>query len=86
VKAKTPPVFDSVAAGQVCRQSQLLPARLGVTGPVAREIPNTMRRIDPNLPVEDLMTAPQQVADTPTDRMISTMAAAFGARDARRIA
>ena len=45
-----------------------------------------MRRIDPNLPVEDLMTAPQQVADTPTDRMISTMAAAFGARDARRIA
>ena len=43
-----------------------------------REIPNTMRRIDPNLPLDGLMPVPQQVADnTYMDRMISTMAAAF---------
>jgi len=79
VKDPTPPVFvipwrqdKYVGSLNYYVRGSVSPAQL------LREIPNTMRRIDPNLPVEDLMTVPQQVADnTYMDRMISTMAAAF---------
>jgi ABC-type antimicrobial peptide transport system permease subunit len=43
-----------------------------------RAIRGTMHEIDPNLPVEDLKTMPQQVHENVfLDRMISTMSAAF---------
>jgi predicted permease len=43
-----------------------------------RAIPATMARLDPNLPVVELKTLPQQVQDNVyLDRMISTLAGAF---------
>jgi len=43
-----------------------------------RSIPSVMARLDPNLPIEDLKTMPQQVRENVfMDRMISTLAAAF---------
>ena len=45
---------------------------------VLRSIRSTMARIDPNLPVEDLKTLPQQASDNVAiDRMISILAASF---------
>jgi predicted permease len=45
---------------------------------VLRSIRGTMARIDPNLPVEDLKTLPQQASDNVAiDRMISILAASF---------
>ena len=47
---------------------------------VLRAIPTVIKRLDPNLPVEDLKTLPQQVKDNVfLDRMISTLSAAFAA-------
>ncbi|HEX7051176.1 MAG TPA: ABC transporter permease [Longimicrobiales bacterium] len=47
---------------------------------VLRAIPDVISRLDPNLPVEDLKTMPQQVRESVfVDRMISTLAAAFAA-------
>jgi predicted permease len=43
-----------------------------------RAIPGTVRRLDPNLPVEDLKTLPQQVRENVfMDRMISIFSASF---------
>ena len=43
-----------------------------------RSIPAVVARLDPNLPVEDLKTMPQQVRENVSlDRMISTLSAAF---------
>jgi predicted permease len=43
-----------------------------------RNIPNVVRRIDPNLPIENLKTMPQQVKENVfLDRMISILATAF---------
>jgi predicted permease len=43
-----------------------------------RSIPSVMARLDPNLPIEDLKTMPQQVRENVfMDRMISTLSAAF---------
>ena len=45
---------------------------------ILRAIPLVMKRIDPNLPVEDLKTLPQQVRDNvAVDRMISVLSASF---------
>jgi predicted permease len=47
---------------------------------VLRSIPAVMKRLDPNLPVEELKTLPQQVREnTFLDRMISKLAATFAA-------
>jgi predicted permease len=47
---------------------------------IMRQIPAAIARLDPNLPVEDLKTLPQQVRENVyLDRMISTLAAAFAA-------
>jgi predicted permease len=47
---------------------------------VIRGIREVSRRLDPNLPIEDLKTMPQQVRENIfLDRMISTMSAAFAA-------
>jgi predicted permease len=48
------------------------------TDQIMRAIRSAMRNIDPNLPIEDLKTMPQQVRDNVfLDRMISTMSVAF---------
>ena len=45
---------------------------------ILRTIPPVMARLDPNLPLENLKTMPQQVKDNVfMDRMISTLSAAF---------
>jgi predicted permease len=45
-----------------------------------RTIPAVITRLDPNLPVEDIKTLPQQVRENVfLDRMISTLSAAFAA-------
>jgi predicted permease len=47
---------------------------------IMRQIPAAIARLDPNLPVEDLKTLPQQVRENVyLDRMISTLSAAFAA-------
>ncbi len=79
VKAPVPPVFVLPWRQDTTIGSLSFYVR-GSVGPaqLLREIPTVMRRIDPNLPLEGLMTVPQQVADnTYMDRMISTMASAF---------
>lgn len=48
--------------------------------PVLRGIPDVMRRLDPNLPVENLMTMTQQAnASVFMDRMVTILSAAFAA-------
>jgi predicted permease len=45
---------------------------------ILRAVPTVISRLDPNLPVEELKTLPQQVRENIfLDRMISTMSAAF---------
>ena len=47
---------------------------------VMRTIPGVIARLDPNLPVEDLKTLPQQVRENVyLDRVISTLSASFAA-------
>ena len=47
---------------------------------IMRTIPAVIAQLDPNLPVEDLKTLPQQVQENVfLDRMISTLSAAFAA-------
>jgi len=79
VKDPVPPVFV-----RPWRQDSIIGAlTFYVRGTVApsqllKEIPSVMRRLDPNITLEDLMTVPQQIANnTYVDRMISTMASAF---------
>jgi predicted permease len=79
VKQKIPPVFvtpykqDSTAGS--------LTFYVRTTSDVTqtlRAIPAVIRRLDPNLPVENLKTLPQQVKENVfLDRMISTLSAAF---------
>jgi hypothetical protein len=79
VKDPVPPVFvrpwrqDSIMGGLTFYvRGKIAPAQL------LKEIPNVMKRLDANIPLEQLMTVPQQIADnTYMDRMISTMATAF---------
>jgi predicted permease len=48
--------------------------------PIIRAIPETIRRLDPNLPVDDLKRVGDQIREnTFLDRMISTLAASFAA-------
>jgi predicted permease len=48
--------------------------------PVLRAVPGVLKKLDPNLPVENLKTLPQQIRDNVyLDRMISTLSAAFAA-------
>ncbi|HEX7938530.1 MAG TPA: ABC transporter permease [Gemmatimonadaceae bacterium] len=45
---------------------------------ILRSIPGAIRRLDPNLPVEDLKTMPEQIRENVfMDRMISTLSASF---------
>ena len=50
----------------------------GASIPVIRAIPQVIARLDPNLPVSELITLPDQVRDSLFfDRMISVFASAF---------
>ena len=50
----------------------------GPPGQLLRTIPGVVKRLDPNLPVEELKTMPQQVSENVAlDRMVSTLSAAF---------
>ncbi|MDQ6831529.1 MAG: hypothetical protein M3081_21925 [Gemmatimonadota bacterium] len=50
------------------------------TAQLLRMIPATMKKLDPNIPGEDLKTMRQQVRDnTALDRLISVLSAAFAA-------
>jgi predicted permease len=79
VKQQVPPLFF-----RPYRQDDRLGAisfyvrTSGEPGQVVRAVPGVVARLDPNLPVEELKTMPQQVRENVfLDRMISTLSAAF---------
>jgi predicted permease len=79
VKRPVPPVFfrpyrqdDEVGSITFYTRTALEPEKL------LRSIPGVIARLDPNLPVEELKTLPQQVRENVfLDRMIGTLSAAF---------
>jgi predicted permease len=79
VKDEVPPLFfrpyqqsERIGAINVYVRAAGDPAQ------VLRSIPSVVGRLDPNLPIEDLKTLPQQVRENVfLDRMISTLAASF---------
>ena len=81
VKAKIPPVFvlPYRQAGRVGPNNFYLRTAVSPTQ-ILRAIPAVMKKIDPNLPIEDLKTLPQQVQENVfLDRMIGTLSASFAA-------
>jgi predicted permease len=79
VKGEVPPLFfqpyaqdSTVGSMQFYVRTSLTPEQL------LRTIPAVMKRIDPNLPLENIKTLPQQVKEnTFLDRMISLLSVAF---------
>ena len=79
VKQEVPPLFfapyrqdSTVGAMNFYVRTSLSPEQL------VRTIPSVIAKLDPNLPVEELKTVPQQARENVfLDRMISTLAAAF---------
>jgi ABC-type antimicrobial peptide transport system permease subunit len=79
VKAQIPPVFvlpyrqaGRLGSNNFYLRTALPPAQL------LKAIPATMKKLDPNLPIEDLKTLPQQVRENVfLDRMIGTLSASF---------
>jgi putative ABC transport system permease protein len=81
VKDSVPPVFVRPwrQASQVGGNNFYLRSSLPA-GQVMQAIRAAMKRVDPNLPIEDLKTLPQQVKENVfLDRMIGTLSAAFAA-------
>ena len=79
VKDQIPPVFlqPYKQAGRLGSLTFYFRSQLPVDQ-TFRAVRDLMRRIDPNLPIEDLKTMPQQVKENVfLDRMISTVSAAF---------
>ncbi|MEO7086575.1 MAG: FtsX-like permease family protein, partial [Gemmatimonadaceae bacterium] len=79
VKDTVPPVYV-VPYQQASRVGSMnFYVRAGLpTEQILRSVQAVMKRLDPNLPIEDLKTLPQQVKENVfLDRMISTMSAAF---------
>ena len=79
VKGEIPPVFvrpyRQVPGGQ-----RYFYVRSTLPKQVLRAIPQVIKGLDPNLPVEQLKTLPQQVQDNVSmDRMISVLSASFAA-------
>jgi len=79
VKQEVPPLFfrpyrqsERVGSNTFYVRTSSSPAQ------ILRAIPAVVARLDPNLPVEDLKSMPQQVRENVfLDRMISTLSAAF---------
>ena len=81
VKDSVPPVFVRPwrQAGDVGGNNFYLRSSLP-SGQVFQAVRAAMKRIDPNLPLEDLKTLPQQVKENVfLDRMIGTLSASFAA-------
>jgi predicted permease len=79
VKDQIPPVFVQPYR-QLGRMGQMYFYVRSALAPdqILRAIPVVMKKIDPNLPVEELKTLPQQVRDNVAiDRMISILSASF---------
>jgi predicted permease len=79
VKDQIPPVFMQpyMQAGRLGALSFYFRSQLPVDQ-TFRAVREVLRRIDPNLPIEELKTMPQQVKENVfLDRMISTVSAAF---------
>jgi len=79
VKDSVPPQFFTPwrQAGNVGRMNFYV-RTAGDPVQLLRSVPSVLRRIDPNLPIEDLKTMPQQVRENIfLDRMISILATAF---------
>ncbi len=79
VKADVPPLFFRPYRQSERVGSMNFYARTsGDSAQLLRSIPAAVARLDPNLPIEDLKTMPQQVRENVfLDRMISTLSAAF---------
>jgi ABC-type antimicrobial peptide transport system permease subunit len=81
VKGDIPPVFifpykQDTTLGQLTFYVKTAAA----PSQALRAIPGVIKKLDPNLPVENLKTLPQQVKENVyMDRMISTLSAAFAA-------
>jgi predicted permease len=81
VKNEVPPVFFT-PWGQDSTTADLdfYVRTAGDPSALVRSIPKIIAQLDPQLPVEDLKTLPQQVKENVyLDRMISTLSAAFAA-------
>jgi predicted permease len=79
VKQEVPPLFFSPyrQAGRV-GSMHIYVRGAGDPATILRSVPSVVARLDPNLPIEDLKTLPQQVRENVfLDRMISTLSAAF---------
>jgi putative ABC transport system permease protein len=79
VKQEVPPLFFSPYR-QTGRVGSMHIYVRGAADPatILRSVPSVVARLDPNLPIEDLKTLPQQVHENVfLDRMISTLSAAF---------
>jgi len=81
VKRATPPVFMLPYRQDTTIGSMVFYARAqGNPEALMRDIPSVVARLDPNLPVADFLTLPQQIKDNVfIDRMIGTFASAFAA-------
>ena len=79
VKQEIPPLFFSPYR-QSSRVGSMNIYVRGASDPpqILRSVPAIMARLDPNLPIEDLKTLPQQVRENVfLDRMVSTLSASF---------
>jgi ABC-type antimicrobial peptide transport system permease subunit len=81
VKQKIPPLFFFPTGQDTSIGALSFYVRTsGNTDQVLRGIPVAVKQLDPNLPVENLKSMPQQVRENVfLDRMISTLSAAFAA-------
>jgi putative ABC transport system permease protein len=78
VKRPVPPVFYVPWRQDTHVSGLSFYVRSARPGALLGQIRTALRQVDPNLPVEDLKTMPQQVRDNVfLDRMISTMSATF---------
>jgi predicted permease len=79
VKQETPPLFFTPYRQTESHSNMTFYARTSLEpGSVLRAIPDVVKRLDANLPVEDLKTLNQQVRENIVlDRIISTLSASF---------
>jgi predicted permease len=80
VKAPVPPVFYLPWRQHTDISTMSFYVRTSQPQAVLRAVPGVIRTIDPGVPVENLKTMPQEIADNIfLDRMISILSAAFAA-------
>ena len=78
VKQEVPPLFFRPYRQTTRGAISFYVRTAGDPAQLLRSVPGAIARLDPNLPVEDLKTMPQQVRENVfMDRMIGTLSAAF---------